>query len=733
MRDTIDRLAAQLGIADSYRDQDGRTQIVPQDTKRALLAAFGIHAESDEAAERAIAEARRRAATRLVEPVTIIRENQRPIAVEINVHRPGSDDRVCWRLARESGRVDRGEAAFADLPLTDKDGSGMDGHERRRVVLPEDLETGYHALWVEYAAASGMRSAEISLIVVPRRAFQPEPLKAGGRLWGISLQLYGIRSPRNWGIGDFTDLAGLMTWAGGVGAAAVGINPLHALFLDDPAHISPYSPSSRYFLNPLYLNVEAIEEFAVSEEAKRLVRSPSFQAELSSARREPLVDYRRIAALKRPVLEHLHRAFRSRAGERGELRRNALQRYRDERGAALERFATFQVLREALGSSDTSLRDWRRWPPALRDPESPETAAFARKNAEKVEFFAYLQWQADEQLAACAEAGRAAGLPIGLYLDLAVGTDAAGADAWAAPGLVTAGATVGAPPDAWNRKGQNWGLPPLNTAALREQAFRPFIELLRANMHCAGALRIDHVLGLQRLFWIPEGKTPADGAYVAYPFDELIGLVALESERNRCLVVGEDLGTLPEGFQPAMRKAGLLSYCLLYFERDETGRFRAPGEYPAEALVSISTHDLPTLWGYWSRRDLDEKERVKAYPNDAEAEAARRSRDEEVAGLIAALAREGLVPPDQPADAVPFEAILRFIARTRSQMLMIGLEDLLRVEDQANLPGTIDEHPNWRRRLPKELPEIFADEKVAAALRIVDSERPSNWRSKRGS
>lgn len=733
MMDAIDRLAARLGIADAYRDQEGQIRVVSSSTKRALLAAFGVHAESEEAVERALAEAHRQTARRLVEPVTILREDQRPFAVEINVRGPGSDASLRWRVSRENGRVDAGEAAFAELPLMERGGSAVDDHERRRILLPEDLETGYHALWVEYTAASGRTSAEVALIVVPRRAFQPEALRAGGRLWGISLQLYGIRSPRNWGIGDFTDLAELMTWAGTVGAAAVGINPLHALFLDDPAHISPYSPSSRYFLNPLYLDVEAIEEFAFSEEAKDLVRSPSFQAELASVRREPLVDYRRITALKRPVLEHLHRAFRFRAGERGEQRRKALQRYRDERGPALERFAVFQALREALGSSDTSLRDWRRWPSALRDPESSETAAFAQKNAEKVEFFAYLQWQADQQLRACAEAGRAAGLPIGLYLDLAVGTDAAGADAWAAPGLVTTGATIGAPPDAWNRKGQNWGLPPLNTAALREQAFRPFVELLRANMLYAGALRIDHVLGLKRLFWIPEGKTPADGAYVAYPFDELIGLVALESERNRCLVVGEDLGTLPEGFQPAMRSAGLLSYCLLYFERDETGRFRGPGEYPAEALVTISTHDLPTLWGYWSRRDLDEKERVKAYPNDAEAAAARRSRDEDIAGLIAALAREGLVPPDQSADVVPFEAILRFIARTRSQMLMIGLEDLLRVEDQANLPGTIDEHPNWRRRLPKELPEIFADERVAAALRIVDSERPSNRRPKRGS
>ena len=731
MTSAIDRLASQLGIADTYRDSDGQTRTVPPATKRALLAAIGVTAENDEAAEQAIAEAHRKAAMRLVEPVVILREDRRPFAVELNFYGAAAGARVRWEMSRESGRVDRGESALTDLPFVERSGPEAERHERRRIELPADIEAGYHALRVEYASGEDRISAQISIVLVPRRAYLPQALQDGGRVWGIALQLYGIRSPRNWGIGDFTDLTEVMVWAGRHGAAAVGINPLHALFLDDPSHISPYSPSSRYFINPLYLDVEAIEEFAFAEAAKGLVRSAAFQEELSALRREPLVDYRRVTALKRPVLEHMYRAFRTRGGGDGKRRRMALRDYRDRRGTALEHFAVFQALRETLGSTDTSLRDWRRWPPALRDPDSSETAEFARQNAEKVEFFAYLQWQAEMQLAACMEAGREAGLPIGLYLDLAVGTDAAGADAWSAPGLVTSGASIGAPPDAWNRKGQNWGLPPLNVASLREQAFRPFIELLRANMRHAGALRIDHVLGLMRLFWIPEGATPSEGAYVAYPFDDLIGLVALESERNRCLVVGEDLGTLPEGFQGAMRDAGLLSYCLLYFERDWGGRFKSPGEYPAEALVSISTHDLPTLWGYWSRRDLDEKERVKAYPSDDAAAAARRSRDEEIAGLLAALAREGLVPPERPPDSVPFEAILRFIARTSSRMLMIGIEDLLGVEEQANLPGTIDEHPNWRRRLPRELPEILADESVTEALRIVASERPPPQTSRR--
>ena len=534
-----------------------------------------------------------------------------------------------------------------------------------------------------------------------------------------------MRSARNWGIGDFTDLRDLLAWAGRIGAAAIGVNPLHALFLDDPAHISPYSPSSRYFFNPLYLDVEAIDDLAFSTEARALVRSAAFQEELAAARAAELVDYRAVTKLKRGVIEMIHRTFRTRGGADAALRRGALAAFRQKHGDPLQRFAIFQALREQRGADELAQRDWRRWPSELRDPSSPAVAAFAKAHEAEVEFFAYLQWQAELQLAACVESAHMADLPIGLYLDLAVGTDAAGADAWAAPHLVASGATIGAPPDIWNRRGQNWGLPPLNAAALRAHGFQPFAELLRANMRWAGALRIDHVLGLMRLFWIPEGGTPADGAYVAYPFDELIAVVALESQRSRCLVIGEDLGTLPDGFQTAMREAGLLSYCLLYFERDASGRYKPPADYPVDALVSVSTHDLPTVWGFWSRRDLDEKERVGAYPDATFATAARGARKEEIEGLITALLRERLIRPGQPRGAVPLESILRFVARTPSRLLMVGLEDLLGVEDQANLPGTIDEHPNWRRRLPMDLAAIMADERIASAVAALSAERPA--------
>jgi 4-alpha-glucanotransferase len=710
MSATLDQLAERLGIAASYRDQEGQTQTVPAATKSALIAAFGIRSDDPRALDRALGAD----GDEWAPPVIVLREDE-PLRVPLALPPEWHDAGLHWFLTCEDRRTASGEIPLAHLPF--ESGKWL-------LMLPDDLGRGYHALDIRVVGSPGETVVEMAVVVVPRRAYRTPEIERGARLWGIAVQLYGLRSSRNWGIGDFTDLRALMQWAGRVGAATIGTNPLHALFLDDPFHISPYSPSSRHFINPLYIDVEACEEFAASPEAQRLLEIPSFRDRLAQAREADLVDYAAVTALKRGAFEAMHRTLRMRPGPDGERRRDEFVQFRADQGESLERFALFQVLREHMGRNDVSMRDWRRWPEALRDPTSSEVKQFAQAHEESVEFFTYLQWEAQAQLAACVAAGREAGLPIGLYLDLAVGTDAAGADTWAAPHLVASGATIGAPPDMYNRKGQNWGLPPLNVPALRAHAYRPFAELLGANMRRAGALRIDHVLGLMRLFWIPEGCSPTEGAYVSYPFDDLVGIVALESHRNCCMVIGEDLGTLPDGFQERMRGAGLLSYCLLYFERDHQGRFKPPSGYPADALVSLSTHDLPTIWGFWSRRDIAEKEKVGAYPEPAMAAQARQMRNEEIEGLLEALQRERLLRPGHRRDVVPLQAVLHFIARTPSRLLMVGIEDLIGLEDQANLPGTVDEHPNWRRRLPLTLERIAADPRVTDAVRILGAERP---------
>ena len=416
------------------------------------------------------------------------------------------------------------------------------------------------------------------------------------------------------------------------------------------------------------------------------------------------------------MLEALFRHFR--AGAAQTALGTEFRGFQRTGGEALTRFAVFEALHEHFTSQGMPF-SWRHWPAAMRDPHSAEVGEFARVHAERVEFFQYLQWQADRQLGAVAAAGRDAGLALGLYRDLAVGVDPHGAEAWADQQLVAPGAAIGAPPDPLSRAGQNWGLAPVNPLVLRRQGFAPLVAALRANMRHAGILRIDHVMGLQRLYWIADGSPATDGAYVSYPFHDLLRLVALESRRQRCAVVGEDLGTLPEGFRETMRTANALSYRVFIFERGEGARYAPPRDYPVLAAASAATHDLATLKGFWLGRDIEWRERLGLYPDQAAAaiEMAERRRDRHL--LLEALAAEGLLPPERFAeflatDDTPTytaelgEAIHTFLARSRARLMLVQLEDVAGESEQANLPGTTEDHPNWQRRLSLRLEDILA-------------------------
>ena len=396
--------------------------------------------------------------------------------------------------------------------------------------LPAGLPLGYHRLEL----SGGGATAEISLVVAPASCHLGDGLQTGARSWGLTAQLYGLRSARDWGIGDFSDLADLCREAGKLGAAAVGINPLHALFAAEPRHFSPYSPSSRVWLDYLYIDVTAVPGFAENLAVQNLASADA----VGAVRGAGLVDYTGVAAVKRPVLEALYRRFRARERGDGSALGAAFRAFQHEGGKALAAFATFEALHEHFIKAGGPF-SWHAWPATLRDPNSAAVAKFARTHAGRIGFFQFLQWLADRQLRAAAEAGRASGLGIGLYRDLAVGVDPSGAEAWSDRELVVPGAAIGAPPDMLNRVGQNWGLAPINPLGLRRQGFAPLIAALRANMRHAGVLRVDHVMSLQRLYWIPSGLAATAGAYVSYPLHDLLRLVALESRRQRCAVIGE--------------------------------------------------------------------------------------------------------------------------------------------------------------------------------------------------
>jgi len=434
------------------------------------------------------------------------------------------------------------------------------------------------------------------------------------------VQLYGLRSKRNWGIGDFGDLRTLVELGAARGAGVVGVNPLHA------TQASPYSPSSRLALNYLYLDVTAVPEYARSAAAQRLVATKAFQRKLEQLRRTPLVNYAGVAVLKTHVLGVIFRDARPSAGKPST-------------------YAIYEALREEHGGG------WERWPRDYRVPDSRAVRKFARRHARRIAYHDWVQASARAQLAAVQRRAHELGMPVGLYVDLALGADRGGAEVWADQESYALEATCGAPPDEFNPKGQDWGLPPYSPRALRASGYRPFRELLRANMPLGGALRMDHVMALSRLYWIPRGAKADRGGYVNYPLDDLLAVLAEESRARRCLVVGEDLGTVSAQLRAKLNQAGMLSYRPLYFEKTPDGELAPPGAYPRDALVCVSTHDLPTWRGYWAEHDLDWRDKVGLTVDAQKERSLRRS---ELAKLQRALEREGF---DRSARPGPWPSI----------------------------------------------------------------------------
>jgi 4-alpha-glucanotransferase len=579
----------------------------------------------------------------------------------------------------------------ATFPLRWKIVAGVkviaDGETRdRTVVWPADLPAGSYRLHL--ADASGF-TEEAPLIVAPPRAF-------GGdfdRCWLLAVQLYGVRSARNWGIGDFTDLQGLIELAACLGADGVGLNPLHALFDDRPGDCSPYSPNSRLFLNPLYIDVEKLPGFQRAFERKGAV---------AGLRASDMVDYVAVAELKWRALRFAFDTFK--ASPNAERTRE-FEEFCAERAPLLSRFACFEVLRHKFG------KPWWEWPEQWRQPDAAKCASLRQgPDAAAIEFVEFVQWAADRQLRACKELAAGLGMKVGLYLDVAVGVQPDGFDAWNEQSAISRHLGVGAPPDALNLAGQNWGLAGFNAAGLELQSFEPYREMLRASMRHAGAIRLDHVLGLKRLYLVPHGFDATEGVYVRMPFEALLAATAQESVANRCVVIGEDLGTVPEGFREKMADWGIWSYQVMMFERDDTGSFRGVDHYTPNALVTFNTHDLSTYAGWRSFSDLKLKRSIGIDPGESDD-----ARWHALHMLSDVLRHHAIDDHD-------LYAVAGFLARTKSRLLAVSLEDLLGVIDQPNIPGTVNEHPNWRQRLPIAI-DGMASAIDVAALKAATAER----------
>ena len=555
-------------------------------------------------------------------------------------------------------------------------------------------------------------------VTVPQSAFWPSFL-VDQRVWGLAAQIYGLRSERNWGIGDFEDLARLAESAATRGADFIGVSPLHALFLADPTRISPYSPSSRVFLNPLYIAPDKVPGFDHLPERDELLAS------LPALRETEFVDYETLHPLKVRALEALFRRFTAHASKE---EHDAFLRYRREQGENLSNHALFEALSEMIVTRGGSVA-WTSWPEDYRNRKSLAVRDFARGARRRIEFHAWLQWIADSQLAEAQARATSAGMRVGLYLDIAVGISPDGSRAWYGGPAIALHARIGCPPDPFSADGQDWGLVPFSSPGLAQERFEPFRALLRAGMRHAGAIRLDHAMGLQRLYWIPEGEGARNGAYLRYPFRQLLESVAEESWVFRCIVIAEDLGTVPPGFTDTIVRAGLLSYQVLYFAQD-AGIFRQPHAFRREALVCASTHDLPTLKGWWTGNDIQWRMRAnRCSAADAENQSFDRKRDKRQ--LLETLAQALLLPEGVETalkDKTMSDALLlaahRFLARTPCRLFAVQLDDALGQVEQANVPGTIREHPNWQRKMAVTIEALEAHKLYRALTEAVASERP---------
>jgi 4-alpha-glucanotransferase len=685
--DALHALARRAGIVIEWQNFAGDTRVVSDDTLRVMLEALGYQCRS--------ADDLRAGLDRLAPPET---SDALPPLLTGTVGRP-------TRVALD-GELPRRARLLLEAGSR-RDLSPRETHNG--IDLPAIAEPGYHRLQIA--------DREIVLAIAPERG-----TRIAGRVWGVAAQVYGLRRSGDGGIGDAASVAAFAEAAARRGADAVALSPMHALFLAQPSRYGPYSPSSRLFLNPLHAAPELV---LGAQPVVQAIERAKLKGEFAALESLPLIDWPRATAARVRMLRELFAAFTAGEGIQDGLRADFTQFVADG-GVLLAQHACFEALQhEQLATAPDNV-DWRRWPTDLRDPDSPAVAAFAVAHRPEVQFHLFLQWLANKSLAVAQQRARAAGMGVGLIADLAVGMDPAGSHAWSRQQEILGGMAIGAPPDLFNPNGQQWGITNFSPHALKQSGFAAFLATLRAAMRNCGGARIDHAMGLQRLWLVPEGASAAEGAYLNYPLTDMLRLLALESHRHQAVLVGEDLGTVPEGFREKLDAHGLYGMRVLWFEREEDG-FSAPEQWDRGAIAMTSTHDLPTAASWWLGADIRLRAQHGVLGPQQRAEALESERMEDRHALWAAFREAGVadgVPP--PADeATRFvDAAVRFVGRTACPLALLPLEDILGSDEQPNLPGTVDQHPNWRRRTPGEAAGLLDEPVVARRVAALSAERP---------
>lgn len=678
---TLHELARAAGISLQWRDYTGRDRAVSDLALGRVLHALELPASG--AGERA--ESLQRLREEAAAPASMITAE---VGAPVRLHAAAKG---LYRLELEDGRVIEG---------------ALDG----AVLAPVD-RPGYHRLWIG-------PDPPLTLAVAPRQCMGVADFGARRRRWGITVQVPSLRRRGDGGIGDFGAVEQLVPALARHGADAIALSPAHAGFSAWPDRLAPYSPSSRLMRDPLLADPRSVFDSQTIDGVTALCDLAETYAALESA---PQIDPGPAARAKLLLFRGLFACLEPSG------RRAAFDQWRASQGPLVRQHAVFEALHARFSRGPEPVSHWRSWPSDFRDPASALVARFAAEHAADVEFGEFLQWMAECSIATAQAAARQAGMAIGLIADLAVGTDSAGSHAWSRQHDLLLGLRIGAPPDPLNVKGQDWGLAALSPRTLRRDGFRPFIELLRANLAGVGGLRIDHVFGLQRLWLIADGTDANEGAYVQYPLKDLLRLLALESWRHGALIIGEDLGTMPDGFQQHLIDAGLMGMRVMWFQRD-SGYFIEPARWPEATVAMTSTHDLPTVAGWWSGRDLEWRARLDLLdPDQTEAQAQSERAHDRRALWDAFIHAHAVAPqePPPPADhgAEVARAAASFIGRTPCALALLPIEDVLAVTEQPNIPGTVDEHPNWRRRLEGEAQSLLEDAVPTAVLSALQRAR----------
>jgi 4-alpha-glucanotransferase len=720
--EALQRASSLFGIQPDYWDIFGQQHFATAEAKRLVLQSMGVPGPDLEALNRAILERAQEEWGRLVPPVLVLLLSDESIPIQVPVSKVNGGVTVTFLW--EGGGSTVREYSLEPLSAGPTRRIADQDFVQKDLPLPREARLGYHRMKVE---GSDIPAAEGDLILCPDRAYEPEFLERGGKAAGVAISVYGLRSARNWGCGDFTDLRNFTSWAAShLDVSFIALNPLHCIPNRQPYNTSPYLPNCSFYRNGIYLDVESVPDVKNSAAAQMILKGERLQRQLEELRQSEFVEYEKVWALKRKMLKQGFRHFLRAEYRTNSARAADFAEYVSREGQLLERFALYCAVDEVLHKQDRDLWIWPQWPAAFQDPDSGEVCDFRARHWRLILFYQYVQWQLEEQLEACQVHAKQAGLAVGLYHDLALATDKCGSDLWALRPFYVEGCRVGSPPDDFSPSGQDWAFPPPNSLRHWRDGYRLFAESIRKNIKHGGALRIDHVMRFFRLFWIPGQQDATQGLYVKERADDLVRILALESVRSQVLVIGEDLGTVEPYIREALADYHVLSYRLLYFEKNKDGSFKLPNVYPRQSLASVSTHDLPTLSGFWQNRDIEARRDAGVLPDEESFQRQVRERGAEKQRMLDAFHHLRLLPDSFPRDQAQIpsftgelhNAAVGFLASTNSKLMVLNGEDLFKETDQQNLPGTTEQYPNWRHKMLYAIEELHSNEQALACAEM---------------